>query len=186
MDAKEIIHQLYNDGVFRQVARQIATSDYADDLEHELVIYCYDRPERVEQLHASGALTFYIVRAAINLFRGKTSPFQRKYRHNEERAALGEVEQVDEKYSTVPDHLYRKAEEEMDKWAAAGKYPYDKNLFLLWLELGNKKLINRNTGIPYRSICYTIDLCRQRLKLALQDDYNDFIGGFDSIGDGTL
>jgi hypothetical protein len=78
------------------VARQIATSDYAADLEHELVIYCYERPERVEQLHASGALTFYIVRAAINLFRGKTSPFQRKYRHNEERVALGEVEQVDE------------------------------------------------------------------------------------------
>jgi hypothetical protein len=107
------------------VARQIATSDYADDLEHELVIYCYDRPERVEQLHASGALTFYIVRAAINLFRGKTSPFQRKYRHNEERVAFGEVEQVD-------------------------------------------------------------DLCRQRLKQALQDDYNDFIGGFDSIGDGEV
>ena len=186
MEASAIIHQLYNDGVFRQVARQIATSDYAADLEHELVIYCYDRTERVEQLHAAGALTFYIVRAAINLFRGKTSPFQRKYRHNEERVPLDEVDQLDEGYDPMPDELYRKAEIEMDKWAAAGKYPYDKNLFLLWLDVGNKKHINRITGIPYRSICYTVDLCRQRLKLALQDDYNDFIKRTGCAGDGEV
>ncbi len=85
-----------------------------------------------------------------------------------------------------PDAIFNRALEVMDSWAKAGAYPYDKQLFLLWLELGNKKLIERHTKIPWRSISYTINNCKQKLKHELGPDYHLAFGGIDCLGDEPL
>jgi len=132
-------------------------------------------------MHAGGYLNFYIVRMAINLYRSRNSKFQRDFRHNELREEIADqqLEAADEPYDQRPDAIFNRALEVMDSWAKAGAYPYDKQLFLLWLELGNKKLIERHTKIPWRSISYTINNCKQRLKHELGSDYYLAFGHYD-------
>lgn len=136
-------------------------------------------------MHAGGYLNFYIVRMAINLYRTRNSKFQRDFRHTELRQEIEEqqLEQPDEPYDERPDAIFQRALEVMEGWAKAGAYPYDKQLFLLWLELGNKKLIERQTKIPWRSISYTINNCKTRLKHELGADYYIAFGHYDFLGD---
>ncbi len=189
MEARTIILTLYTSGKLRQIARQLATADLAEDLEHELVIRLYEKPaDKIEAMHAGGYLHFYIVRMAINLYRSNNSRFQRDFRHNELRQEI-EHQQLQapvEAYDERADELFARALECMDKWAKAGQYPYDKQLFLLWLELGNKKLIERRTKIPWRSISYTINNCKERLKYELGPDYYNAFGHYDWLGDGEV
>jgi hypothetical protein len=189
VEARTIILTLYTSGKLRQIARQLATPDLAPDLEHELVIRLYEKPaDKIEAMHAGGYLNFYVVRMAINLYRSRNSKFQRDFRHNELREEITEIqlEAADEPYDDRPDAIYQRALQVMDSWAKAGAYPYDKQLFLLWLELGNKKLIERLTKIPWRSISYTINNCKQRLKHELGSDYYIAFGHYDFLGDEPL
>ena len=167
VEARMIITTLYTSGKLKQIARQLATPDLAHDLEHELVLRLFEKPpDKIEAIHRAGYLNFYVVRMAINLYRSNNSRFQRDYRHHEHREEVqeGHTESPVESYDERPDTIFERALECMDQWAKPGQYPYDKQLFLLWLELGNKKLIERRTKIPWRSISYTINNCKQRLK----------------------
>jgi hypothetical protein len=186
VDARTIISQLYTSGKLRQIARQLATADLAQDLEHEIVIRLLEKPpEKIEAMHAAGYLNFYIVRMAINLYRSNNSRFQRDYRHYEHHADINsqQIESTHEEYDDRADMLYEKAVQCMDNWAKPGQYPYDKQLFLLWLDLGNKKLIERKTKIPWRSISYTINNCKEKLKYELGPDYYNAFGHYDWLGD---
>jgi hypothetical protein len=186
VEARSIITHLYTSGKLRQIARQLATPDLAPDLEHELVIRLLEKPaDKIEAMHDAGFLHFYTVRMAINLYRSNNSKFQRDYRHLEQREELQEHHEqaAAQGYDTRPDQLFQRAMEVMDTWAKDGAYPYDKQLFLLWLEVGNKKLIERQTKIPWRSISYTINNCKQRLKDELGPDYYNLFGNYDWVGD---
>lgn len=171
------IKKLYEDGTIKKIANQIGGQEYGEDLAQEIVLILLEKNEKIiSKLLEEKAIKFYIVGIATNLFRSNNSEFQKKYRHNEIKEQISnQYNQPDDPYNSNIDDLYQKALQEMDTWANPNQYPYDKKLFLLYLELGSKKSIERKTGIPYRSIIYTIENCKQKLKNALQSDYDYFI-----------
>lgn len=186
MDARDIILQLYKTGKLRQIARKLAVPDLAEDLEHEIVLLLYLKPAaKIEELHKSGHLLFYIHRMAINLHDSGNSKFQRDYRQNDKLVYYTDEppDRVDEPYDCRVDDIYARAMEVMDSWAKDGAYPYDKQLFLLWLDVQNKRLIERQTKIPWRSISYTINNCKERLKYELGPDYYIAFGHYDFLDD---
>ena len=190
--------RLYNSGQITKTCRQILP-EMADDLEQEIMLTLFEKPEaKIIAASNGGYFPFYVVRIIINLARGKNAAMHKKFNHlnkcehvpmpinltNYEKDTEGEVRtderryelarQVEllidsEHYDTTIDEKARHAAKVMDTWSQPGEYPYDKNLFLLHLSIGNKKELSRRTGIPYRSVCYTIDNCKQRLRDALSD-----------------
>ena len=78
------------------------------------------------------------------------------------------ADQVDENYDTTVDVLWQSCVAEMDRWHKPGEFPYDKTLLLEHMKTWNMKLLSRETGIPYRSICYSVEKIKERLKRAIE------------------
>jgi hypothetical protein len=77
-------------------------------------------------------------------------------------------DQADENYDTTVDVLWQSCVAEMDRWHKPGEFPYDKTLLLEHMKTWNMKLLSRETGIPYRSICYSVEKIKERLKRAIE------------------
>ena len=171
MDANAIIRQMVEDGTIAKIAGNIASANYRQDLAQEIAIALLEKPPaKIEAMHSQGYLHFYTVRMAINLYRGHKSPFSQKYRHLEERLQYDQNlhDQADENYDTTVDVLWQSCVAEMDRWHKPGEFPYDKTLLLEHMKTWNMKLLSRETGIPYRSICYSVEKIKERLKRAIE------------------
>ncbi|NDG19245.1 MAG: hypothetical protein EB117_13360 [Betaproteobacteria bacterium] len=71
-------------------------------------------------------------------------------------------------YDPLLDNLWTIAQAEMDSWAKDGAFPYDKELLNLLMQTGNMKAMSRETGIPYRSIIYSIEQAKAKIKTAIE------------------
>ena len=126
-------------------------------------------PDKILKMQVQGYLRFYIVRLIMNLYRGNNNQFAKKYRHHDERTELDPEAAAEGKdYDTLLDDLWAIAQQEMDSWAKDGAFPYDKELLNLLMQTGNMKAMSRETGIPYRSIIYSIDQAKAKIKAAIQ------------------
>ena len=72
-----------------------------------------------------------------------------------------------EEYNSLMDDMWAIAEAEMDSWAKEGAFPYDKELLKLHMATGNMKKLSRETGIPYRSVIYSIEQAKAKIKAAI-------------------
>jgi len=116
-----------------------------------------------------GYLRFYIVRLIMNLYRGNNNQFAKKYRHHDERVEVDpETQELSKDYDSLLDDLWAIAQQEMDSWAKDGAFPYDKELLNLLMQTGNMKAMSRETGIPYRSIIYSIEQAKAKIKTAIE------------------
>jgi hypothetical protein len=81
-----------------------------------------------------------------------------------------ETQELSKDYDSLLDDLWAIAQQEMDSWAKDGAFPYDKELLNLLMQTGNMKAMSRETGIPYRSIIYSIEQAKAKIKTAIESN----------------
>jgi hypothetical protein len=138
----EIIKSIVGNGEIKTVCQNIAKgSDLADDLYNEVVlIFCEMPTEKLIKLYNSDHFRFYAVRTVLNTFNSNTSPFARKYRHNEKTYPIqGDVYKEENTYSHEKDTQIHLIERELEKLSA-------------------------KTGIPFQSIWKTVSNVRKKIK----------------------
>jgi len=167
MQARALIMDLYETGQIRKTCRQVLPT-LADDLEQEVMLTLLEKPEsKIVAAHQGGYFLWYVVRIILNLARSKNASMHRQYRHLDPIEELNQDLPEESHYDTDIEAQFQAAQDEMNSWAEAGQYPYDKNLFELHLQIRTKKELSRRTGIPYRSVCYTIDNAKEKIKSKL-------------------
>ena len=170
-DAATIILDLYRQGEIRKACLTITGNDQLwRDLEQETVLILLEKdPDKIVKMHQAQYLRFYIVRLIINLYRGKNNQFHAKFRHHEERVEVDpQAPDNSTEYNTLLDDLWEIAQQEIDSWAKDGAFPYDKELLNLLMQTGNMKAMSRETGIPYRSIIYSIEQAKVKIKNSIE------------------
>lgn len=165
MTASDAIMAIYPD--ILKTCRKVLP-EMADDLGQEVMLTLFEKPEaKIMAAYNGGYFLFYVVRIILNLARSKNSSLHHKFQHLDNREEVTDAMITTTHYNHDIDNLFAIAKDEMNSWAKDGVYPYEKNLFELHLLLGNKAEIVRKTGIPRRSVCYTIDNCKEKLKKRL-------------------
>ena len=168
--AEQVILDLYRSGEIKKACLTITGGDPLwRDLEQECVLILLEKdPAKILQIQEQGYFKFYVVRLLLNLYRGKNNQFAQKYRHHDITEELDpNADMTYEEYNSIVDDMWAIAETEMDSWAKEGAFPYDKELLKLHLRTGNMKKMSRETGIPYRSIIYSIEQAKAKIKAAI-------------------
>jgi hypothetical protein len=168
--SEQIILDLYRNGEIRKACLTITGGDPLwRDLEQECVLILLEKdPAKIVQIHSQGYFKFYVVRLLLNLYRGKNNQFAQKYRHHDSNIEIDpNADMTYEEYNSLHDDLWAIAEAEMNSWAKEGAFAYDKELLKLHMEIGNMKALSRETGIPYRSIIYSIEQAKAKIKAAI-------------------
>jgi hypothetical protein len=168
--AETIILDLYRSGEIRKACLTITGGDPLwRDLEQECVLILLEKdPDKILQIHSQGYFKFYVVRLLLNLYRGKNNQFAQKYRHHDSTEEINpNADMTHEEYNSLVDDMWAIAETEMDSWAKEGAFPYDKELLKLHMATGNMKKLSRETGIPYRSVIYSIEQAKAKIKAAI-------------------
>jgi len=168
--ASDIILDLYRSGEIRKACVTITGGDPLwRDLEQECVLILLEKdPDKILQIHSQGYFKFYVVRLLLNLYRGKNNQFAQKYRHHDTNEEIDpNADMTHEEYNSLMDDMWAIAEAEMDSWAKEGAFPYDKELLKLHMATGNMKKLSRETGIPYRSVIYSIEQAKAKIKAAI-------------------
>ena len=172
--AETIILDLHRSGEIRKACITITGGDPLWwDLEQECVLILLEKnPDKILQIHGQGYFKFYVVRLLLNLYRGKNNQFAQKYRHHDTTEEIDpNADMTHEEYSSLVDDMWAIAEAEMDSWAKEGAFPYDKELLKLHMATGNMKKLSRETGIPYRSVIYSIEQAKAKIKAAILKTY---------------
>jgi hypothetical protein len=168
--AETIILDLHRSGEIRKACLTITGGDPLwRDLEQECVLILLEKdPDKILQIHSQGYFKFYVVRLLLNLYRGKNNQFAQKYRHHDSTEEINpNADMTHEEYNSLVDDMWAIAETEMDSWAKEGAFPYDKELLKLHMATGNMKKLSRETGIPYRSVIYSIEQAKAKIKAAI-------------------
>jgi hypothetical protein len=168
--AETIILDLHRSGEIRKACLTITGGDPLwRDLEQECVLILLEKdPDKIMQIHGQGYFKFYVVRLLLNLYRGKNNQFAQKYRHHDSTEEINpNADMTHEEYNSLVDDMWAIAEAEMDSWAKEGAFPYDKELLKLHMATGNMKKLSRETGIPYRSVIYSIEQAKAKIKAAI-------------------
>ena len=168
--AEQIILDLHRSGEIRKACLTITGGDPLwRDLEQECVLILLEKdPDKILQIHSQGYFKFYVVRLLLNLYRGKNNQFAQKYRHHDSTEEIDpNADMTHEEYNSLMDDMWAIAEAEMDSWAKEGAFPYDKELLKLHMATGNMKKLSRETGIPYRSVIYSIEQAKAKIKAAI-------------------
>jgi hypothetical protein len=173
VNAESIVLDLYRSGEIRKACLTITGGNPLwKDLEQEVVLILLEKdPDKITKMQVQGYLRFYIVRLIMNLYRGNNNQFAKKYRHHDERVEVDpETQELSKDYDSMLDDLWAIAQQEMDSWAKDGAFPYDKELLNLLMQTGNMKAMSRETGIPYRSIIYSIEQAKAKIKTAIESN----------------
>lgn len=158
----DIVADLFQSKEFNDCIGKMEPAHLRDDLKSEVMLILLETEERkLLDIHSKGGLKFYTVRIIINLIQSKTSGFYKRYRQQmaeltdrfladdstdiEERAAW---EAIEEKALSEIDNLY---------W-------YNGGMVKLYMQHGNYRAIEKDTGIPYSSAYKTIQKSFEEIK----------------------
>ena len=132
-----------------QLAKNITNNDdETDDLFQSVVLQLLEKPEKINEVPDSQKKYFFI-RVLTNNYRSNTSPYQyhrQKYKRTFtelKEELFGElVDSESDEYPTM-DWVYQQLDNH--HW-------FDRDLFLLWLELGTFTKVSEQTTIPLNSV----------------------------------
>jgi hypothetical protein len=150
VNAESIVLDLYRSGEIRKACLTITGGNPLwKDLEQEVVLILLEKdPDKITKMQVA-----------------------KKYRHHDERVEVDpETQELSKDYDSLLDDLWAIAQSEMDSWAKDGAFPYDKELLNLLMQTGNMKAMSRETGIPYRSIIYSIEQAKAKIKTAIESN----------------
>ena len=120
----------------------------SDDLFQSIVLQLLEKPDKIEEVPDTQKKYFFI-RVVQNNYHSKTSPYQyqrQKYKNKFTELKYEQMnELVDEEMVEYPsmDWIYKELENHT--W-------FDRDLFLLWLELGTFTKVSQETTIPLNSV----------------------------------
>ena len=173
MDASQIILDFYRSGELKKICTTITgNNQLSKDLEQEVVLYLLEKPQsKIMDIHNKGYFKFYVVKMVMTLYNCTTTPFSNKYRHNKNDEYLDkDYDSAETFYNENIDVLWALAEKEIDSWNKNGGFPYEKEMLKLFMKTNNMREMNRLTKIPYRSICYTMDEIKKKLKTMFEQN----------------
>lgn len=104
---------------------------------------------------------YYFVRVVKNNYFSKTSPYYYQYKKNLAREEFKDIEYFEE----TPDVEYNETLPDM-KWVhkqLSHLEWFDRDLFLLWMELGSLTAVSKKTTIPLNSVGRYINQTKQML-----------------------
>ena len=169
MTAREAIMQLYNSGELRKACLSIGGSQWADDLQQEILLVLFEKPEaKILDAHSKGYLRFYVVRIIMNFYSSKTTGFYSKYRHLDDTTPIDF--DLEDDHTPKDESNLIALEAAIQRMGESSEFPYDKKLLELHLQLKTKKKVSRATGIPYRTVCHNLDEIYKRLRNELTNN----------------
>lgn len=153
----ELNHQM-----LLEVVRNITKSYNNDDLFQSVVEQILKKKEKAD-LIPDDKKKFYFIRIVSNNFNSKTSRY-----HYENRKRFSESVPLDENLKDIEDEELAEfptiewVHQRLDKmnW-------FDRDIFLLWMELGSLKAVSKKTKIPHNSVGRYI----KKVKIKLNEDW---------------
>lgn len=171
MDHRHEILELYRTGEIRRICRNISGGhELSQDLEQEAITIILEKYlSKFERMNHPREVRFYMVIVIRNLWVGKSSRFHAQYRTRDIIDQTEPIESIqDTGYNSEPDEMMAVIEKEIASWQKEGQYPYDQELLRLIAEEGSAIKIARETKIPYRSILWSLDKARRKIKKSLE------------------
>lgn len=104
---------------------------------------------------------YYFIRVLKNNYFSKTSPYYYQYKRNLAREEFKDIDY----FETTPDDEYKENTPDI-KWVHKQLSHldwFDRDLFLLWMELGSLTAVSKKTTIPLNSVGRYINQTKQML-----------------------
>lgn len=189
---QEIITALYNGQNFNDCLQKMEPAHLREDLKQEVALIVCEWPEeKIQQLHEKKQLEFYVVRVILNQIASNTSPFHKKYRRIVVEWAdqfFGEYDTdtwIDDNINHIynsskgrnflkmqdreemTDHEERQLREHIEDIALAEidkLYWYDKEMILLYKQVGSFRAMEEKTKIPFVSCFKNVKKSLETLK----------------------
>jgi hypothetical protein len=195
MTRDAIIAALFNGKNFNDCIGKMDPHWLQEDLKMEVALIVCEWPdEKVVSLHGQGSLEFYVVRVIINMMSNKYSPFYKKFREwtveymddmarefrGTELGGDNYYEEPDKRryakgfsldnYSQteIEERAIREAREDTVLAEIDNLYWYNSGLVRLYMQHGNYRAIEKETGIPYISCYKTIQKSFKQLKQIIE------------------
>lgn len=154
------INTHYTDAMDR-VKKICPNKDEQDDLFQSVVEQLLSKPDKINETPDSQKM-YYFIRVVKNNYNSKTSYYHKVYRKNQHynTPLLEDITEdfVDEPYKeTTPDMKWVHKELETLDW-------FERDLFLLWIEMGTLTNVSKQTLIPINSVGRYINKTKNKLQ----------------------
>lgn len=152
------IAQLATDARLKSFARKYA-GDYADDLIQDAILILLQLEKgRVEEIHEKGSLRAYAQQIIYNIRHG-----------NGKSETVTDIEHITgSEFDHIQDEPYHEPETDPRFKAVNTKlksmYWYDRDMFMLYCDMGSCRKVANATGINYLSIHRTIKKVKDELR----------------------
>jgi len=160
----KVILELYKDTKLKTACRNIAGSDYAEDLFHEVILAIYDQPfDKLKRSVDNGYIKWLFFKIATNQFNSKNGSFYTKFRHKDIKEELGKAcfdMTNDNEEQELKEALIVRVEKAMNEeldW-------FDKTLVELFSEFKSVKKVSEQTNIPYKTASASIKGSIEKIK----------------------
>lgn len=156
-----------NDDKLRKKVRELVKNiDEADELYHFVVLQLLEKSKKIDQV-PDNQKEYFFIRTIKNNYYSKTSPYYYLYKHKKHnhQTLNNEITEdfTDEEYKeTIPDIEWVRTHLNDFNW-------FDKDLFLLWLELGTITNVAKQTKIPLNSVGRYINKTKNELRNLWKD-----------------
>jgi DNA-directed RNA polymerase specialized sigma24 family protein len=137
-----------NTELIRLVKNITNNADDSDELYQSVILQLLEKPERINEIPDSQKKYFFI-RVVQNNYNSNTSPYQ--YQRQKYKKKFTDFKY--EMFENVPDDDYQ--EYPTIEWVyqqLENHHWFDRDLFLLWLELGTFTKVSEQTTIPLNSV----------------------------------
>lgn len=135
-----------------------------DDLKQEVILIVCELPEdKVIKLHTDRVLEFYVVRIILNQAKNKRNQFIKN--HVIATSDLSTHDLADDTNQQQQERrISRELEEDLAMEEIENLHWYSKGLIELYIEHGNFRAIQKQTGIPHPSAYKTIQKSLKEIK----------------------
>lgn len=151
-----------NHNKWLNIVKKLGGGDYSEDIVQEM----YLKLSKIELKEQTiDTFVYYVLRnMTFDLHRKKSNIFKVDL---EDCVFLEYLEdQGKEELETI----YERIEEEVEDW-----HWYDKMLWQLYTEDRTMRELAKDTKISLSSIFHTIKTCKERIKIAVGEDYEDYV-----------
>lgn len=150
------IAQLATDTRLKSFARKYG-GEYADDLIQDAILILLQLEKgRVEQIHEQGSLRSYAQRIIYNIIHG-----------NGKSDTITDITHVTGfHFDNIEDEQTEQDDDRLSKIKTVLKrmYWYDRDIFLLYMDMGSCREVAKATGINYTSIHRTVKKVRNEIR----------------------
>lgn len=157
-----------NNEMRRMVRGIVKDKNLSDSLYQTVVLQLLEKPDKVDKV-PDHQKVFYFIRVVKNNYYSNSSPFQYRRVIDKKRHV-----QIDEQLTCIEDVPYEEpieykgwvveqlSNEELFSW-------YERDLFILYVELNSYVKVSKNTTIPVNSVSRHIKQIKEKLKELWED-----------------